>query len=96
LAIALVRVLSRFGFAPAKSFLALLLALAGSGLLWAGLRLILATMNGLTTSGFPREIGTYASLLGGAALLAAVWLGISVWRARRSRLTFQPAVAASI
>jgi predicted metal-dependent phosphoesterase TrpH len=96
LAIALVLVLSRFGFAPAKSFLALLLALVGSGLLWAGLRLILATMNGLTTSGFPREIGTYISLLGGAALLAAVWLGISVWRARRSRLTFQPAVAASI
>jgi predicted metal-dependent phosphoesterase TrpH len=83
LAIALVLVLSRFGFAPAKSFLALLLALVGSGLLWAGLRLILAMMNGLTISGFPREIGTYISLLGGAALLAAVWLGISVWRARR-------------
>jgi hypothetical protein len=52
--------------------------------LWAGLRLILATMNGLSTSGFPREIGTFTSLFGGAALLAAVWLGISVWRARRA------------
>jgi len=91
LAIALVLVLSRFGLAPAKSFLALLLALVGSGLLWAGLSLILATMNGQTTSGFPREIGTYTSLLGGAVLLTTVWLGISVWRARRSRLTFQPA-----
>ena len=96
LAIALVLVLSRFGFAPAKAFLALLLVLVGSGLSCAGLRLILATMNGLTTSGFPREIGTCSSLLGGATLLAAVWLGISVWRARRSRSTVQPAVAASI
>jgi hypothetical protein len=56
-------------------------------LLWAGLKLIQATMNGLTTSDFPRETGASLSLLGGAALLAAVWLGISVWRARRSRLT---------
>ncbi len=96
LAMALVPVLSRFGFAPARFFLSLLLALIGSGLSWSGLNLISATMNGLTTSGFPREIGAYTSLLGGAALLAAVWLGTSVWRARRSRLTFQPAVAASI
>jgi predicted metal-dependent phosphoesterase TrpH len=96
LAIALVLVLDRFGFAPGKSLLALLLSLGGSGSLWAGLRLILAELNGLTTSGFPREIGTCTSLLGGVALLAAVWLGISVWRVRRSKLTSQPAVGASI
>ncbi len=93
LALALVLVLSRLGFAPARSVLALFLAMVGSGLSWAGLRLILATMNGLTTSDFPREIGTHISLLGSVALLAALWLGISVWRARRARVTFQPAVA---
>lgn len=98
LAIALAPVLSRRGLAPAKSFLALLLALVGSGLSWAGLRLIWATMNGLTTSSFPLEIGACVALLGGATLLSAVWLGRSVWRARRLRstVTFQTAVAASV
>lgn len=95
LVMALLLVLFRFGFAPGKSLLVLLLSLFGSGLSWAGLRLLLSRPNGLTTSGFLREVGTCSSLLGGVALLAAVWLGTSVWRVRRSRLGSQPAAAVS-
>jgi predicted metal-dependent phosphoesterase TrpH len=96
LVLVLVLVLLRLGLAPGKSLLVLLLSLGGSGLSWVGLRLLLARANGLTTSGFPREVGTHISLLGAVALLAAVWLATSVWRGRCSRQSSQPAAAASI
>ena len=70
--------ISRVGLPPHKVLLAILLAVIGAGIAWAGMGLIAAGENKLSTSDFPARIGVYTLLVGTSAMLTAVWLGMTI------------------